>query len=225
MHHIQAKILQKLLYAESLNYAAMRPEKVESNHFAYHLEQLIKEGLVVKDDRTYRLSATGLAYVDSLSQGKMVQRRQPNVCAMIDLTTPDGQTLLFKRSFQPYIHTIGLPLGKIHYEEPVAEAAVRELAEKSGLMGIPLTQRGMVYIHVQQGDTTITRILCHVFHGEVPESLPVHLDPQRGEIFWADHRTLDPAALAPGFGRIKELLALGPPLFFDELSIRLQQSV
>lgn len=221
MHYIQSKILQKLLYADSLNYAGMRPDNVESNHFAYHLEQLIKDGLIVKADKTYRLSPVGLAYVDSLSQGKMVSRRQPNISTMIDVTTPDGQTLLFRRNFQPYLHLVGLPLGKLHYEERVADAAARELQEKSGLTGLDLAHRGMVYIHVASGDTTITRILCHVFHADVPEPFPVSIPPERGEIFWADHTALDPAAVAPGFLQVKELLASGSQFFFDEIEVSL----
>ncbi len=221
MHYIQSKIMQKLLYTDSSNYAGLRPDRVESNHFAYHLEQLLKEGLIVKEGKTYRLSASGLAYVDSLSHGKMMIRRQPNICTMLDITTPDEQTLLFKRSFQPYIHTVGLPLGKIHYDEPIAGAAVRELAEKSGLSDVPLTQRGIAYIHVRQDGTTITRILCHVFHGEAPTALPVSIEPHRGEIFWANHHALDPVTLAPGFTRVKEVLANTVHFFFDEIEVSL----
>lgn len=219
MHYIQAKILQKLLYADGLNYAAMRPSGIESNHYSYHLEQLLKEAFIAKGDGVYRLTPAGLAYVDSLSQGRMVARRQPNIATMIDVTTPDGKTLLFKRNFQPYLHLVGLPLGKMHYEEQTAEAAVRELQEKTGLTGLTLQHRGMVYIHVIQGGTTITRILGHVFHADIPGVLPVTILPERGEVFWADHRTLDPATLAPGFLRVKELLAGGPNLFFDEITI------
>ncbi|HSX31170.1 MAG TPA: NUDIX domain-containing protein [Candidatus Saccharimonadales bacterium] len=199
----------------------MRPERVESNHFAYHLEQLIKNGFITKQDKAYRLSPDGLAYVDSLSQGKMVVRRQPNISTMIDVTTPDGQTLLFKRNFQPYLHLAGLPLGKLHYEETVAEAAARELEEKTNLTGLALEHRGMVYVHVSKDGTTITRILCHVFHADVPEPLPVSIPPERGEVFWANHRTLDPSTLAPGFLRVKELLAGSDQLFFDEITERL----
>ncbi len=221
MHHIQAKILQKLLHAYSLNYAGMRPTGVESNHFAYHLEQLLKEGLIAKEGRVYYLSPAGLAYVDSLSQGKMVTRRQPNISTLIDVTTPDGQTLLFKRNFQPYLHLVGLPLGKLHYEERIADAAARELQEKSGLTGLELAHRGMVYIHVSLADTTITRILCHVFHADVAEALPVSIPPERGEVFWADRTTLDPATFAPGFTRVKELLSADRGLFFEEIEVTL----
>ncbi|HEX9153429.1 MAG TPA: hypothetical protein VF809_01275, partial [Candidatus Saccharimonadales bacterium] len=79
MHNIQRKILSKLLYAKECNYAAMRPKGVESNHFAYHLEQLIKDRLIIKQDKSYSLSPLGLSLIDRLSQEKMVERLQPHI--------------------------------------------------------------------------------------------------------------------------------------------------
>ena len=221
VHYIQSKILQKLLYVPESNYAGMRPEGVESNHFAYHLEQLLKDKLIIKEDKAYRLSGAGLAYVDRLSQGKMVNRLQPHIVTAVDITTPAGETLLFKRRFQPYLNLVGFPLGKLHYEEPLAAAAARELAEKTGLTGLPLEHRGMVYIQAVKDGTTIGRVLYHVFHADVPEALPAVAPPERGECFWADHRTLDPATLMPGFLRVKQLLADGGQFFFDEIVVQL----
>lgn len=221
MHHIQAKILKKLLYVPESNYAALRPDRVESNHFAYHLEQLLKAGLIGKHDKSYRLTAAGLAYIDRLSHGDMTDRLQPHIVTAIDLTTPDGETLLFRRNFQPYLHLVGFPLGKMHYEESVADSAARELQEKTGLTGIPLTQRGMVYIQASQNGVTIGRVLYHVFHGDVASRLATTTPAERGESFWADYQTLDPQMCMPGFLRVKELLAGDEQFFFDEIQAEL----
>jgi ADP-ribose pyrophosphatase YjhB (NUDIX family) len=222
VHNIQRKILAKLLYAESLNYAQMRPERVESNHFAYHLDQLVKAKIVGKKDKAYFLTSEGLAFVDRMSQEKMVDRVQPHIITAIDLTTPDGKTLLFQRNFQPYMNLIGFPLGKLHYSEPVQVAAVRELEEKTGLTNIPLTHRGMVYVQASMKKVVIGRVLYHVFHAEVAEELPTVTPANRGETYWADHRALDSTKLMPGFLRIKELLQTSPhELFFDEISVKL----
>ncbi len=218
MHHIQAKILRQLLYTEALNYAAMRPQGVESNHFAYHLEQLLKEKLILKDDKQYYLSAAGLSLIDRLSQETMHARLQPHIVTAIDLTTPDGQTLLFTRNFQPFLHRAGWPLGKMHYSESTAAAAARELQEKTGLTGMPLVHRGMAYIDARQKGTTISRVLYHIFHGDVAKPLPTVTPAHRGSCTWADHTAYAPSQLMPGFLEIKALLATTKQLFFTEIT-------
>lgn len=222
MHHIQAKILNTLLYADSLPYAAMRPNGIESNHYAYHLDQLLREQLIVKKDKRYRLSPYGLTTIDRLSHGDMHVRLQPHIATALDITTPTGKTLLFTRNFQPYFHRTGFPLGKIHLEETIAQAATRELYEKTGLQDIPLVHRGMAYIEAHQEGVTISKVLYHIFHGEVNTELPTTTPAHRGTCVWAHHTTPAPHTLMPGFLALKSLLASSQGLFFTEISEELQ---
>lgn len=222
VHYIQAKILKNLLYVESSGYARLRPAGLESNLFAYHLEQLLKDGFVAKIDKTYRLAPRGLALVDRMSQEKMVDRLQPHILTVISITNAKGQTLLYKRGFQPYIHKLGFPLGKTHLEETIQQAAERELYEKTGLQDIPLTQRGMVYVHITQAGFTITKALCHVFEGSLTEALPT-TSSHRGSCEWLDISTLEPSELMPGCLDIAQLLtAQIPGLFFAEYFYELE---
>lgn len=223
VHNIQRKILGKLLYAESLAYAQIRPPGVESNHFAYHLEQLVRAGLVGKKDKRYFLAPDGLAAVDRMSQAKMVARLQPQIVTAIDLTNSKGETLLYKRNFQPYFHRIGHPLGKTHFEETVMQAAARELMEKSGLEGVTLTHRGMAYIESRQDGFTISRVLYHIFSG-VSDAEPIQTNPQRGSSFWADPSHYTDKELMPGFRNIQQLLATEENLFFAEITAELSPS-
>jgi len=223
VHHIQRKILGKLLYAESLTYSEMRPAGVESNHFAYHLDQLVHAGIVGKHNKQYALTPQGLALVDRMSQAKVVDRLQPHILTIIDVTNDQGQTLLYERKFQPYIHKLGFPLGKTHLEETIMAAAERELYEKTGLTGIPLVQRGIVYVHITQQGQTITKALGHVFSGQVADAPATVTDEQRGSCVWADDTQFPPADMMPGFLEIKALLQKATnELFFAELSLTIQ---
>lgn len=219
MHHIQQKILNKLLYADGLGYAEMRPKGVESNHFAYHLEQLVRDGIVSKQERCYSLTPQGLMLIDRLSQGKMVDRLQPHIVTAIDITNGQGQTLLFKRAFQPYIHRLGFPLGKIHFEETIQQAAERELFEKTGLNGIPITHRGDVYLESKIQGTVISKVLYHLFQGQVSGTPEVAAaNPARGTCMWVDSTSLADFECMPGFRSMKQLLQDKPKFFFAELS-------
>lgn len=218
MHYIQRKILIKLLYASVLTYSQLRPDGVESNHFAYHLEQLIKEGLVTKKNKQYFLAPQGLALVDRMSQAKMVNRIQPHILTVIGITNDAGKTPVFKRGFQPYIGKVGYPLGKTHLGETVQAAAERELQEKTGLTEIPLIHRGIVYVHVEQSGVAITDTLCHVFSGMVRGEPALFAPPERGTSMWVDLTDLSADELMPGFLDIHALLSANKPnLFFAEL--------
>jgi 8-oxo-dGTP pyrophosphatase MutT (NUDIX family) len=218
MHYIQLEILRRLLHADRLGYAALRPKGVESNHYAYHLERLIADKMVEKEGKFYRLTPKGVDYVDRLSSEKMVYRPQPFIDTAIDLTTADGRTLLFQRNFQPYFHLIGFPAGKLHMTESIAEAAARELSEKTGITGVPLAHRGVTYVEAHQNGVVISKKLYHVFHGDALEGFSPITPEQRGTCFWADHSALDPNTLMPGFLKIKNLLAASNEFFFTEIT-------
>jgi ADP-ribose pyrophosphatase YjhB (NUDIX family) len=218
VHHIQTKILGKLLYADSFGYAAMRPAGIESNQFAYHLDQLLRAGLICKQDRKYMLTPAGLTFVDRLSQTAMVPRMQPNILTAIQLTNDHNQILLYTRKFQPYIYRHGLPQGKIHMGETVAQAASRELQEKTGLSDIKLTQKGIVYLEVKQQGALINKILVHLFTGSTNRQ-PKDVDPARGVCMWANPADYQVNELMPGFMAIQQLLADLKDFFFAELFV------
>jgi 8-oxo-dGTP diphosphatase len=218
VHHIQRKIISKLIYADTLGYAQMRPPGVESNHFAYHLEQLLKAGLVVKKDRAYFLTNQGKALADRVSHENMDVRLQPHIVTSVHITNDAGKKLLFKHTFQPYVDRYGAPQGRLHYGETVAEAAARELHEKTGLNGIELAHRGMVYIRTVSAGETISILLAHVFSGSVAGEPELATASVNGTPLWADIADIPADAYMPGFANIQTHLSEGRAgLFFDEI--------
>jgi len=133
MHYLQKKILDKLIYAKELPFSKLRPAGIESNHFAYHLKQLIRQKLVEKTPQGYRLGTSGLAYIDRLSMKTLEPRPQPKIITMLEITDGQGRTVLYQRRTQPYLGLIGRPTGKVHLGETISQAAQREAAEKLGL--------------------------------------------------------------------------------------------
>ena len=49
-HHLQRDILYKLVTNDALKFSELRPKNVDSNVITYHLQQLIKQKLIVKND-------------------------------------------------------------------------------------------------------------------------------------------------------------------------------
>lgn len=206
------------MHTPVLNYARLRPPGVESNHFAYHLNQLIRAGLVAKNSDGYALTPEGLAFADRASHATVAPRKQPHIVTALHVTNGEGQLLLFTHAFQPYIGYVGFPQGRVHYEERIADAAARELFEKTGLQAEPLEHRGMVYVSALQGGETISKILVHVFTGSVPGTPKLSADnPQKGTARWGKLKRTSGTKYMPGFWQITKLLADAEGWFFAEL--------
>ena len=132
-HHIQKHILNVLTYTEYARFRDLRPPKVDTNLYSYHLNSLIKAGWINKSEKGYTLSVNGLIYVDRVSSKKLNIRNQSKIITMLVLQNYRGDILLLKRLKQPYINTWTLPYGKTHIEDTtILEAAKREALEKFG---------------------------------------------------------------------------------------------
>jgi len=214
MHIVQSKILDKLTYAENLRYSELRPDRTESNLFAYHLKSLITDGYINKVGDHYTLSSKGKSYVDKISHRSLKVRQQPKIITLIDLVNDRGETMLYRRNHQPYIGMLAFPTGKLHMNERVEEATQRELKEKLDFEDIKLEHRGMVYVSVSDDGEFITQVLAHIFHGKTNQEIAVD-DSRRVVRFWGKPEDYPENEYIPGFFQIKELLKQDG-LFFDE---------
>lgn len=200
----------------------MRPEGVESNHFAYHLDQLMKVGYVAKENRNYYLTTKGKILVDRSSHDKMSVRIQPHIVTSVYIQNEAGKTVVYQHNFQPYLGLYGAPQGRVHYDEKIASAASRELKEKTGLENIPLAHRGIVYIRTTSGDEVINILLAHIFSGRVSGESDLATESKSGKPEWIDTSTLRDNVFMPGFKHIEAKLSDNDTtLFFDEIDFAL----
>jgi len=216
MHPIKREILYRLITNTHIPFSKLKPEGVESNLFIYHLKELIKEGLVCKRaDGKYELTAEGLVFADRLSLSSFKPRIQPKIITLIVCKNKNGECLLYTRRRQPFIGLSGFVYGKIHLGEKVAEAAQRELKEKTGLQA-KLAHLGEAYLTTVQDGNVVASIFCHVFYGENPTGQLIK-DSEIGECFWASLKSLGREKFMPGFFDILSLVKKrSPHLFFAE---------
>ncbi len=214
MHIVQSKILDKLTYAKELRYSQIRPQRIESNLFAYHLKELLKDGYIEKNDKLYTLTAKGKSHVDKISHRSLKVRQQPKIITLLDITNSKGQTMIYRRKHQPFIGMLSYPSGKLHMYEHIAEAANREVREKLEFSKVTLEHRGIVYMAYREDGENISQVLAHVFHGAYNHEFERD-DTLRATRFWADPKKYDKKEFVPGFWEIKKLLKQ-KDFFFDE---------
>jgi len=185
MHYIQRSILGRLMADEAVRYRDLKPFEVASNLFTYHLKVLVSEGYVVSSLKgTYQLTTKGQRFVGAQSISTLQPHLQPKLVILLACRDRLGRWLVMKRRTQPLSGKVGFPYGKLHLGEKIAEAATRELTEKTGLSG-ELVHRGDGYITILEKHTPISEIFFHLYYCLEPTGYLVG-ETRTGQVYWSE---------------------------------------
>lgn len=210
-HHIQKYIIGILYHQRAARFRDLRPPRVDTNLFSYHLKSLIKVGYVEKCDNGYTLGRAGLLYVDRVSENKMMVRKQPKIVSMLVVQNSEGDILLQQRTKQPYIDSWTLPYGKLHIDDVTIQAAAqREALEKLGLEGVQPIHAGDCYIRVFDEGEILTSTLAHIFRFDTDDITP------NETLRWVRPHRLRELTLAPAVENIVARTFFKDPYFFEE---------
>lgn len=167
MHMYQKHILDMLRSQSSMRYSELQPDDIESSHFKYHLNQLIKDKHVELVSRgVYQLTTTGKAYVDRLSTDSVNLRLAPKVITYTILHD-ENSYFLQRKTKEPYIELLNLIGGKVHLGESTKEAALREVEEKTHLVLESVTPRGVAEIRITQKDLLLSHVVAYIYSAQV----------------------------------------------------------
>jgi ADP-ribose pyrophosphatase YjhB (NUDIX family) len=212
MHYIQKHILKTLMYTKWARFRDMRPPRVDSNAYSYHLRALQKDGLVEKTDNGYWLTPAGLSYVDKVSLEKFEPRIQPKLTNMLVIQNEKDQVLLIQKSKQPFINTWMLPYGKVHLDdESFYAAAVREADEKLQIQPEGLEHKGSCYIRAHIKGTLISSLLANIFATRIKGNVELGKHAQ-----WFERAELDDLKLAPATTLVIDKVLSSKGLFFEQ---------
>ena len=135
MHPAQVAILHVLLFSPSAAFSELqRKSKLSSDHFNFHVKQMISQKLVSKSaDGQYSLTTAGKEYANRFDTDERIIERQPKVAVLLAVENHEGKILCQERLKQPFYGFWGRPTGKIRFGETIMKAAARELMEETGL--------------------------------------------------------------------------------------------
>lgn len=204
MHHIQHYILITLSTTKWARFSQMRPPKVDSNAYSYHLKLLQKQQLIEKHaEKGYRLSPKGLAQVDRMSSNELQLRIQPKIISMCLLYDEHDKVALLAKNKQPFIGAWVFPHGKMHIEDGSARGAmVREINERVAITeNDTLMHVADVYIHASINAQLVSSVLAHVFTMRI-----IRAQIKRQDIKWTTKNDWNNLQLAPGVEEIYDLI-------------------
>ncbi len=123
--NMENKILQLFLYNNKLKFNEIEKTlKTRSNKLSYHLKQLVKKGILTKNQDNYELSETAEHLIPYLSDKKAVL---PVILIHIG---DKNKAFLHKREKKPFKSLLSLPGGRLLINESIPDAAKRIMKEK-----------------------------------------------------------------------------------------------
>ena len=136
LHKIQMLILRELLFHPNARFTDLNLTGLTTDHFSYHINTLIKMGLVDKKNGRYSLSQSGKKFAGLIDTDKAQIEKQAKIGALVILEREfkgKKQYIWQKRLKEPYYGYYGFFTGKIKFGETVLEAGAREVKEETGL--------------------------------------------------------------------------------------------
>lgn len=133
-HMIQMEILRKMLFMQSAQFGELlKVTGLTSDHFNFHIKQLIEAGYLQKQDGRYTLTRDGKEYANRMDTDQKVMEKQPKLSVLLIVENEEGKFLSQQRLKQPFYGFWGRATGKVRWGESLEEAASRELLEETGL--------------------------------------------------------------------------------------------
>ena len=133
---IQNHIISKLKNAKSLRYSELQQKGVPNDLFNYHLQFLVKKGIIDKADDGYSLSSSGIKIVaDVISDQKNLENLFKVNPLMIVSRVHDGKIQILNqiRKSNPSYGKVGVIGGVVRKGESIEDAASRKLKVETGL--------------------------------------------------------------------------------------------
>lgn len=205
MHHIQKDILSRLLMVEVVRFKDLKPQGMESNIFMYHLKSLMKDSMVIKTDNGYSLTSKGKHFVDRSQLESLKTWVQPKIIVIIALQNTKGEYAILERLHQPFLGYKGFPSGKLHYGEPLSEAANRVMAEKVQIKDTQLLRIGTFIMRYKKEEEIVNHIIGYVFSGKLKTDEHIKASSKFFRCYWGDEEEL---YLDNRFGGHPELMKL-----------------
>ncbi len=134
-NEIQRKILSICSFLPNGGtYLQLKPKDPSPTNDLYdcHLQQLVKNGLLLKTDQTYFLTEQGKSLVTNIDHDTKVISQNYKVSVYM-MPVINGKILLYTRLKHPQYEYTGLISGKIKYGESILDTAKREFTEETGL--------------------------------------------------------------------------------------------
>ena len=222
MHDFQISILRELLFKPGARFRDLKKIDITNDHFTFHLNRLVSEGLVIKSSGRYTLSDMGKEFANRLDTEELKLERQAKITVALHPVRKSGskiEYLVHKRLKEPFFGWYGSHSGKVKWGETPLECARREFLEETGLAG-DFKLKGIVhYLHTHKDGRLLEDKYFWVYKienvsGQLKERVP------EGENVWMNEKEYRGLKnVFATFDEIKEVLDSKKLIYLDRTKV------
>ena len=166
---------------------------IPSNKLSYHLNELLKQGLLEKDENVYKVTKSAQSLLPKLTQ--ITGKEEGPLTVVISAITKDNKILLIQRKKRPYKGYWSLTGGKMKLSESIEEGALREAKEETGLDLEFKGVKGVVHERVKEDNVYKHGFVFFFTHIEAKNTDLTHTE--EGQLEWFDLNNLENRQLIP----------------------------
>lgn len=185
LHFIQTKILRELLFIPHAKFSELNTVDIPNDHFTFHLKQLIRAGLIIKNENTYSLTPKGMEIAGRIDADQSIVFQQPKVSVSITvLNKINGidHVLILHRKRAPSAGKYAWYTTKVRMGELLSQSCERCLLTETGLKA-QFDYAGLLHVIRKQDENyEIDVVLPHFKATQVQGELISETD--EGENIW-----------------------------------------
>jgi ADP-ribose pyrophosphatase YjhB (NUDIX family) len=178
-------ILELFQYNQKLKFSDIEKAlKVRSNKLSYHLKNLTKKGLLVKEDNYYSLSNASEYIIPYLSE------KNSSLPVLLIYIGNKNNAYLYKRNKRPFKDMLSLPGGRILLGESLNQAAER-LMKKDNIKAKLKQVHSISLEHVKSKNNIVHSFLLIFVSAETKTPIKLtNLKKNKSKIITSDYKLI-----------------------------------
>jgi len=183
---MEQKILKQFVYNKKLKFNEIEKNLgIRSNKLNYHLQKLVKGGILIKKDSMYELSDAAEYMIPYVSD-----KKQALPVLLIQIGN-SKEVYLIKRNKRPYADKLSLPGGRLVIGENISEATKRIIQEKFNI-DVEFKKINSISLeHVRKGGEVIHSFVLFFVKAQTKEKLELmNVEKNKKEIVESDYHLI-----------------------------------
>ncbi len=182
---MEKKIISTFLYNNKLKFNEIEKQtKIRSNKLTYHLNKLVKKGILLKEKDFYKLSETAESLIPYISEKNSIL---PIILIALE---KNRKIFLIKRNKRPFKDKLALPGGRLLEKESINQA-VKRIMKKFNINAKMKKINSISLEHVEKNKRKLHSFILIFISAETKDKINyLDIEKNKSKIISSDYKLI-----------------------------------